>query len=225
MIKRIPSGISGLDGLIEKGLIQNSTYLVTGETGTGKTIFGAQFIWHGLQKGERGVYISMEESPREIKEDVSRFGWDFEKYEKKGILKIAYHDPAQVDKLGSVLQSEIMGIKANRLVIDSMAAMGLALDNKSLIRRRIASIVSAIKRHENCTALIITEIPEGSKLLSRFGVEEFVVDGIIVLNYMSMGTDTSRSLMVRKMRRTDHGKDVYPMDISNSGIKIKKSSL
>jgi KaiC/GvpD/RAD55 family RecA-like ATPase len=127
MIKRIKTGIPGLDSLMEGGFILNSVYLVTGETGTGKTIFGSQFLWHGLQKGESGVFISMEEDPREIKDDVSRFGWDFDKYEKKGLLRIIYHDPAQVDKLGTLIRSEIMGLKANRLVLDSTAAMGLAL--------------------------------------------------------------------------------------------------
>lgn len=225
MLQRIKTGIPGLDSLIEGGFIRNSTYLLTGETGTGKTIFGCQYLWYGLQKGESGVYISMEEDPEDIRGDVARFGWDFEKFEKKGLLRILYHDPAQVNKLGSVIQSEILNVKANRLVLDSTAAMGLALENEGLIRRRIASIINTIKRHEQCTGLIITEVPEGSKALSRFGVEEFVVAGILVLNYLGMETETSRSLMIRKMRRTDHGKDIYPMDISNRGIAIKKGGI
>lgn len=225
MIRRIKTGIPGLDALTEGGFIQNSAYLVTGETGTGKTIFGCQYLLCGLEKGESGVYISMEEDPKEIKDDVARFGWDFDTYERKGLLRIIYHDPAQVDKLGSVIQSEIMSLKANRIVLDSTAAMGLALENISLIRRRIASLTNTIKRHNQCTALIITEIPEGSKSISRFGVEEFVADGIIVLNYMGMETETSRTLTIRKMRRTNHGRDIYPMDITNKGITIKRGDL
>lgn len=225
MTQRVKTGIPGLDSLMEGGFIQNSAYLVTGETGTGKTIFGCQYIWHGLQKGESGVYISMEEEPEDIKADVARFGWDFDKYEKKRLLRILYHDPSQVNKLGSVIQSEIMDVKANRLVLDSTAAMGLALESKALIRRRISGIITTIKRHQQCTGLIITEVGEGSKALSRFGVEEFVVAGVIVLNYLGMETETSRSLVIRKMRRTNHGKDLYPMDISNKGITIKKGGI
>ena len=225
MIKRVPTGIPGLDGLLQGGLVDNSAVLVTGETGTGKTIFGSQFLWHGIQKGDSGVYISLEESPQEIKDDVATFGWDFEKYEKKGLLKMIYHDPAQVDKIGTVIQNEIREVKASRLVMDSTAAMALAIENPGLIRRRIAGIVNTIKRYQKCTALIMTEVPEDSKLLSRFGVEEFVTDGIIVLNYLGMGEGTTRSLMIRKMRRTNHGKDVYPMKINDSGIHIGKGSL
>ncbi len=225
MFKRMPTGVPCLDSLMEGGFIENSVYLVTGATGTGKTIFACQFIWHGLQRGEKCVIISMEESAEEIKSDVARFGWDFEKYEKKGTLKIIYHDPVQVDKLGTTIRNEIQGMDAKRFVLDSTSAMSLAIDNKSLIRRRIASIVSTIKKHDNCTGLIITEIPEGSKKLSRFDVEEFVAEGVVLLNYLGMGMETSRSLQIRKMRRTDHGKDVYPMSITSKGIVIKKGGL
>ena len=67
-----------------------------------------------------------------------------------------------------------------------------------------------------------SEVLEDSKALSRFGVEEFVSDAVIVLNYFGLGEMSARSLIVRKMRRTDHGKDVYPFDITKKGIIVKK---
>ena len=85
ILKRIKTGIPGLDGLMEGGFIQGSVNMVTGSTGTGKTIIGTQFLWHGLQKGETGVYITLEEDPTDIKEDVRSFNWDIGKYEKKGL--------------------------------------------------------------------------------------------------------------------------------------------
>lgn len=225
LVKRVPSGIPGLDSLIEGGLIQGSTYLLTGGTGTGKTIFGTQFLWHGLQKGETGVYITLEEDPVDIKDDVSHFGWDFEKFEKKGLCRIIYHDPAQVNNLGSLITTELSTLKARRLVIDSTAVIGLTIEKPSLIRRKLIGLVNVLKRHDGCTALIISEIPEESKALSRFGVEEFVVDGVIVLNYLGIGEEYNRSLMIRKMRRTNHGKDVYPFDIAKNGISVKKPEV
>jgi KaiC/GvpD/RAD55 family RecA-like ATPase len=223
--KRIGTGIPGLDGLIQGGFIQGSVNMVTGSTGTGKTLFGTQFMWHGLQKGETGVYITMEEDPTDIKEDVRTFGWDFDKYEKKGICKIIYHDPAQVNNLPSVMMDEISKIKANRLVIDSTSVLGLNIEKPSQIRRRLFGVVSALKNHDGCTALVLTEVPEDSKALSRWGVEEFVVDGVIVLNYLGIGEAYNRSLMIRKMRRTDHGKDIYPFEISKNGIIVKKPDI
>jgi len=224
-VKRIKTGIPGLDGLMEGGFVQGSSYLITGSTGTGKTIFACQFLWQGLQQGDPVVYISLEEDPVDIKEDALMFGWDFETYEKKGLCKIIYHDPAQVNNLGTVMMNEIAAIKAKRLVIDSTAVMGLSLDTHSQVRRRVYGIINALKSHDGCTALIISEIPEDSKALSRFGVEEFVVDGVIVLNYLGIGEVYNRSLVVRKMRRTKHGNDVYPFEISSKGVVVKKPEM
>jgi len=205
--------------------VQGSSYLVTGTTGTGKTLFACQFLWQGLQQGDPVVYITLEEDPVDIKEDAMLFGWDFATYEKKGLCKIIYHDPAQVNNLGTVMMSEIAALKARRLVIDSTAVMGLSLDTHAQVRRRVYGIINALKSHDGCTALIVSEIPEDSKALSRFGVEEFVVDGVIVLNYLGIGEAYNRSLVIRKMRRTNHGKDVYPFEIAGRGIIVKKPEM
>lgn len=224
MIKRVKTGISGLDKLAEGGFVENSVTLVTGETGTCKTIFGCQFIAEGLKNKEPGVYITLEESPNDIKNDVSQFGWNFEKYEKNDLLRIIYHDPVQVNNIDSVIIGEINSLKAKRLVIDSTSLIGLNIESPAQIRRRLFNIINAIKRNK-CTALIISEIPEGKKGLSRFEVEEFVTDGIIVLNYLGIGEVSSRSLIIRKMRRTDHGNDVYPLEITKKGLVVKKSEI
>lgn len=225
MIKRIKTGIPGLDGLLNGGFLQGSVNLVTGSTGCGKTIFALQYLWEGLKKGETGVYITLEESPEDIKLDASEFGWDFEAFEKKGLCKIIYHDPAQVNNLSSVIMDEISTMKAKRLVIDSVSVMGLVIADASQIRRRIMGIVSAIKRSGLESAVVTCELVEGSKQLSRFGVEEFAVDCVVVLHYLGIGERFNRTLAVRKMRRSDHGKDIYPFEISAKGIVVQKSDL
>ena len=218
---RMESGISGLDPLIQGGFLQNSVNLVAGETGTGKTIFCTQFLWHGLQKGDTCLYITLEEDPQDIKDDAMQFGWDLEKFEKKGLLKVIYHDPAQVNNLGAVIMDEIKRMDVKRLVIDSISVVALTIESQSQIRKALYNMISTIKK-TGCTALVTSEIPEGVKQLSRFGVEEFVVDGVIVLNYLEYAAGgLDRSLIIRKMRRTKHGKDVYPIDITPKGIVLK----
>ncbi len=219
-VPRLRTGIPGLDPLIGGGVLHKSVNLVTGETGTGKTIFSCQFLWHGLQKGETGVYITLEEDPEDIKEDARQFGWDFDKYIKKDLFRLIYHDPAQVNNLGSTIIDEIKSIKAKRLVIDSTSVMGLALKDPAQVRKMLLNIINVIKRTE-CTALITSEIPEDSKTLSRFGVEEFVADGVFVLNYIGIGETSARTLIIRKMRRTKHGTDIYPIEIGKNGIVVK----
>ena len=224
-IKRVSSGIPGFDKLIGGGFIKGSVNLITGEAGTGKTIFSTQFLWHGLQKGETGLYITLEEEPEDIREDVSAFGWDFGAMEEKGLCKIVFHDPGRMDSISSAIISDLKELEVKRLVIDSTAIIGLTIGKMGSIRRRIFAILSAIKRYKDCTSLVISEIPEGLKALSRFGVEEFLVDSVIVLNYLGIGEGSNRSLIVRKMRRTDHGKDVYPFEITKKGIVVKNESM
>jgi KaiC/GvpD/RAD55 family RecA-like ATPase len=224
MLKRTPTGIPGLDKIIQGGFVENSVVLITGETGTGKTIFGCQFILHGLENGEPGLFISLEENPEDIKDDMRNFGWDMEKYEKKGLLRIIYHDPVQINNIDSVIIGEVNSIKAKRVVIDSAALLGLNIENPAQIRRRVFSVINTIKRNK-CTALIISEIPEGSRALSRFGVEEFAVDGVLILHYLGIGEVSARSLAIRKMRRTKHGNDVYPMEIMDKGMVVKKAEV
>jgi KaiC/GvpD/RAD55 family RecA-like ATPase len=134
-----------------------------------------------------------------------------------------YHDPAQVNNLGSVIIDEIKRMDIKRLVIDSISIIALTIESQSQIRKILYNIISTIKR-TGCTALVTSEVPEGTKQLSRFNVEEFVVDGIIVLNYLEYAAGSGgmdRSLVIRKMRRTKHGKEMYPMSIAAKGISIK----
>jgi KaiC/GvpD/RAD55 family RecA-like ATPase len=224
MANRVKSGIPGLDKLMQGGFVESSVNLVTGETGTGKTIFGLQYIHSGLKRGEPGVYITLEENPEDIKADAMQFGWNLEKFEKSGIFKLIYHDPVQVNNIDSVIIGEINSLKAKRLVIDSTSLLGLNIENPAQIRRRTFSIINTIKRNA-CTALILSEIPEGVKSLSRFGVEEFVADSVIVLHYLGIGEVSARSLTIRKMRRTKHGNDVYPLEISDKGIVVKRAEI
>lgn len=225
-MNRIKSGIPGLDALMGGGFLEGSVNLLTGGTGTGKTIFACQFIWEGLQKGESCVYITLEEDPDDIKEDVANFGWDLSSFEKKGLFKIIYHDPAQVNNLGAVIISELETLKAKRLVIDSISVMELAIDNPSQIRKRILNIINTVKKKSGCTTLLLSEIgDEDSKALSRFGVEEFVVDSVIVLYYTGIGGEEGSNLQIRKMRRTKHSRGFFPLEFTNTGLRASKEGI
>jgi KaiC/GvpD/RAD55 family RecA-like ATPase len=218
MVARVSTGIAKLDSLLDGGLLQNTVTMVTGGTGTGKTIFCLQFLWEGLQKGEPCVYLSLEEDAEDIKADARQFGWDLDPYEKKGLFRIMFHDPFETD-VSSVLVNQIEYIKAKRLVVDYVSMLGLYMKDQATVRKQLGKLMKAVK-NAGCTSLVTSEIMEDSKALSRFGVEEFVVDGVIILNYLGIGEETNRSLQIRKMRRTAHGKDIYPFKIADKGIQL-----
>ena len=229
-VERVDSGIAGLDKLIEGGFVKNSVNLLAGQTGTGKTLFGMQFILHGLRKGESGLYITLEQKEDDILQDVSRFGWDEEliKAKNQGKFMILAEEPSDIKALQFSTLNYIKKINATRFVLDSLsvATMGWKLSSMDVgkVRSEILGYLKSLK-NMGITALLITEIPEAEgKKLSRFGFEEFVADGVIILNYLEYAAGgTPRSLIIRKMRRTAHGTDIYPLDIGRNGVSLKRS--
>lgn len=224
---RVTTGIPGLDELLEGGFVNGSTILVTGGTGTGKTTFCGQYILEGLKKGEPGIYITLEEDPEDIKTDLERLGFDFEKYEKSGIFKFVYQNPFEVSDISSTIVDVINSIDAKRVVIDPISLIGMYMKDPAVLRKRLFEIIRMLKK-TGTTALITSEILDneigerGGGSLSREGVTEFVADGVIVINLFGIGEGITRSLLIRKMRRTKHGTDVYPMEITNKGLIIRK---
>src|SRR3990172_6368992 len=121
-VERVDSGIAGLDKLIEGGFVKNSVNLLAGQTGTGKTLFGMQFILHGLRKGESGLYITLEQKEDDILQDVSRFGWDEEliKAKNQGKFMILAEEPSDIKALQFSTLNYIKKINATRFVLDSL---------------------------------------------------------------------------------------------------------
>ncbi len=224
---RVTTGIPGLDGLIEGGFVKGSTVLVTGGTGTGKTTFCAQFIWEGLRKGEPGVYITMEEEPDDIREDLAMYGFDLGKFEKEGKFKLIYQNPFESSDISSTVVDAINSVGARRVVLDPISLIGMYIKDSAVLRKRLFEIIRLLKK-TGVTTLITSEILDaelggrGAGSLSREGVSEFVTDGVIVLSLFGIGEGVSRSLLVRKLRRTRHGMNVCPMEMSDKGIVIKK---
>ncbi len=237
-MNRIKTNIPGFDELVEGGLPEGRSFLVSGGTGTGKTIFATQFLVNGVKLGEPGVYLTLDERPELIREDMQRFGWNLRKMEDDGLLKIVdgtmaklgmpsdeeFSLPAtgfDLDKLLLELMRAIKKIKAKRVVLDSIPALGLNFESEHEVRKAVLKIVYLLSR-AGVTTVFTTEINEDSKQLGKYGVEEFVADGVIVLHYMGIGTQSNRTLHIRKMRATKHSEDLHPIQITESGMKIHK---
>lgn len=218
-VERISSGIKKLDTLIDGGLVKGSATLISGGAGTGKTIFCLQYIADGLKNGENCMYITLEEKPEDVIEDAVGFGWDFAKYIKNGQLTIVYKDPFRVTDLTTPLIQELKEKNVQRVVVDSTSTMGLYFKDAFEVRKQLFKLLNAIKG-DNTTAVVTAEIVNDGGSISRFGVEEFATDGVFVLKSVSLGRESTRTLEVKKMRRTKITGGTHTFDFTKNGIDI-----
>jgi KaiC/GvpD/RAD55 family RecA-like ATPase len=173
-MNRIKTGIKGFDKLVEGGLPEGRSFLLSGGTGTGKTIFAMQFLVNGVKDGEPGIYLTLDERPDLIREDMKRFGWDLRAAEDAGNLMIIDGTIAKIgipsdeefslpatgfdlDKLLLELMRTIKKIKAKRVVIDSIPALGMNFENDHDIRKAILKIVYLLSR-AGVTTILTTDV-------------------------------------------------------------------
>jgi KaiC/GvpD/RAD55 family RecA-like ATPase len=218
-IKRIKTGISGLDKLIEGGLLENSVTLISGGTGAGKTILSMQFLMELAKNKEKVLYISTEENESNIKEGFKIFGWDLDKL-KIDVMNLG---PDELEEEWEpLLSNKIDKEKIKRVVIDSISLTGIYYRDEYSTRKYIYKLISSLKKR-NITCLLTSEIPENEKVLSKTGVEEFVCDGVILLQFLGLGGKYERGLTIRKMRWTNHTQEIHPYKIvKGKGIVLGK---
>lgn len=220
-MKRIPTGISGLDELIEGGFPETSSILVSGGAGTGKSIFCLEYLYNGAKiHDEPGVYITMEEGPHNLWWNMQRFHWDLLPLEKANKLKIYKFEPSldmknDVENQVRRIVDKAKAMNAKRMVIDSITAFSFWIDDLSRIRYALYILVEELRKID-CTTILTCETSGKKNKISRFGVEEFLVDGAIQLLYIP----PHRSMFIRKMRGTNHDKRVHPVEINDNGLQI-----
>jgi KaiC/GvpD/RAD55 family RecA-like ATPase len=222
MQERVKTGIEGLDEIMNGGIPRGQLVLLSGTCGTGKTTICSQYIYNGLTKfKENGIYLSFEEMPQSIKNNVKQFGFDFEKFEKEGKFSFIKYDPYHVEEVFDILETAIRETKAQRVVIDSVSALGIHVRDKAELRRMIFNL-SVTLRKLGCTALMVSEIVPGSTgKISRYGVEEFVTDSVVVLYYERNEFSFSRAMQVWKMSGSDHSKKLHPYKITDKGVSVQ----
>jgi len=212
----IKSGIKGLDKVLNKGIPEQSLILLSGTCGTGKSIFGMNFLIGGAMRGEPGIYISLEESPQGNIEQMKMFGWPVDKMIKEEKLMILQPELYNFDALLTTIEDSVNKINAKRLVIDSISIIGLYFEDPYKVRKSLLQLSDLLKKLK-CTTIAIDEIKEGDSCLSSYGVEEFVVDGVIVMYLIKRSNMFIRAIVIRKMRGLDHSTKIHPMDIKSPG--------
>ena len=225
--KRIKSGIINLDPLIDGGFKERSIIMVSGDAGSGKTIFAMQFLYEGLKKGESCIYLTFEEKKEMLYEDMSEFGWDFASYEKNKKLFFLEYNPEQVKALieegGGTINQIVSNQKVTRLVIDSIASFSLLYQDQ-LSRKEAGLALFELINGWGCTA-VITSGSIGRKTEPESSLLEFEVDGVILLYYFKKKGRRIRALEILKMKGTKHIDKTVGLEISGRGLAVKPSQI
>ncbi|USS41239.1 KaiC domain-containing protein [Thermococcus aggregans] len=233
MVKRVKTGIPGMDEILHGGIPERNVVLLSGGPGTGKTIFSQQFLWNGLQMGEPGIYVALEEHPVQVRQNMAQFGWDVKPYEEQGMFamidaftagigkskeyeKYIVHDLTDLREFIDVLRQAIKEINAKRVVVDSVTTLYI---NKPAMARSIILQLKRVLAGTGCTSIFVSQISVGERGFGGPGVEHGV-DGIIRLDLDEIDGELKRSLIVWKMRGTSHSMRRHPFEITDKGIVV-----
>lgn len=236
MVNRIPTGIAGLDDLIQGGLPEGSVNILSGPAGSAKTTIGMQFIYNGaLDHEEGGLFLTLEESRDNIITAMQDFGMDLEPLmndgriyliDMGGLLREGANVRDEVEReivgfaaLKNFLESFLQHGNINRIVVDSLTAASLFYKSNEEIRQEMFRFVRFLKKM-NVTTILLAESLNQSGEESRFGIEAFMGDSFIAIGYEKAQGEYRRSLAVIKMRFTDHDNSVHPFLFTGDGIEV-----
>lgn len=227
---RVPTGIAGLDAMLHGGVPQGHVVLVTGLPGTGKTCLALQFLLSGVARGEKALYLSLEEEVPALVASAKGFGWPVEAAIAEKKLTILRLDPKEtkgnLHRIQSELPRELAALHVSRIAVDSVSLLNMLSDDEPSRRSTLFALAAAC-RGAGATAIFTAEADPVHPEVTRDGLAEYVSDGVILLGY-SRGADGQKiglSLRILKMRRTAHARSVQPYSIRGTGIEVDAQAV
>lgn len=228
MLLKCPTGIGGLDEIMEGGLPRGRTTLVCGSAGCGKTLLAMEFLVRGAaQYDEPGVFVAFEETAEEITQNVASLGFDLDDLVARRKVRLDYVrvERSEIEETGEYdleglfirLAYAIDSIGAKRVVLDTVESLFSGLANTAILRAELRRLFSWLKER-GVTAIVTGERGEGS--LTRQGLEEYVSDCVILLDNRVISQMSTRRLRIVKYRGSTHGTNEYPFLIDKDGISV-----
>lgn len=222
------TGIPGFDEITRGGVPKGRPTLICGSAGAGKTLFAMEFLVRGAtQFNEPGVFISFEESDEELATNVASLNFDLNELiaEKKLVLDYVFIERSEIEETGEYnleglflrLDHAITSIGAKRIVLDTLEALFSALPNEAIIRAELRRLFRWLKER-GMTAVITCE--RGNGTLTRYGLEEYVADCVILLDNRVQNQISTRRMRIVKYRGTSHGTNEYPFFIDEKGFSV-----
>jgi circadian clock protein KaiC len=227
-LKKSPTGIEGLDEVTGGGLPTGRPTIVCGGPGCGKTTLGIEFLVRGAtQFDEPGVFMAFEETPEDLAQNVASLGFDLQDLaaRKKLFLDYVHVKRIEIQETGEYdleglfirLQHAIDSVGAKRVVLDTLEALFSGFSNQGILRAELRRLFRWLK-DRNMTTVITAERGDGA--LTRYGLEEYVSDCVIVLDHRVAGQLSTRRLRIVKYRGSVHGTNEYPFLIDEHGISV-----
>ena len=227
-LKKERTGIPGFDEITRGGLPAGRPTLICGSAGAGKTLFAMEFLVRGATLfDEPGVFISFEETDEELATNVASLGFDLKQLiaDKKLVLDYVFIERSEIEETGEYdleglflrLGYAIDSIGAKRIVLDTLEALFSALPNEAIIRAELRRLFRWLKE-KGVTAVITCERGEGR--LTRYGLEEYVADCVILLDNRVQNQISTRRMRIIKYRGTSHGTNEYPFLIDEKGFSV-----
>jgi KaiC domain protein len=223
-IPRIRLGIEGLDEMIQGGIPERHLIVAIGAPGAGKTTFGLQFLQHGLQQGDSGVFITLEQSRETILDTANERDWEFDRYEAEDELAVVDLDPVEManslDNIRGELPELVEDFGADRLVLDSVSLLEMMYDDQARRRTEVFDFTRSLKQ-AGVTTFLTSEASESNPYASRHGVIEYLTDAVFVLQYVRSESREARlAVEIQKIRNANHSREMKPYDITMDGISV-----
>ena len=228
-------GIEGIDNILNGGIPLGNTVLCTGTVGTGKTTLGMEFLVRGAKMGENCAFITVTEPSAKLIENMRTYDFFDDSLIKEGKLHIfdlhviydhlgldwGEYEIRDMDVLLGAFEDIVDELSITRLVIDSITAIALQLNNRASIRKFIFDMGTFLSTF-GCTTLLISEtvVEAGVEKYSVFGVEEAISDGIMLLGNINRKGDLLRTVQVVKMRGTRHSRAKHVSDLTPDGMAV-----
>jgi circadian clock protein KaiC len=217
---RVPTGIQRLDAMMEGGIPETYSALVAGSSGTGKTIFALEFIHESLKNGKPSVIVSFNESPDQLIAEAMRFGWDLRRYVRDGILKFIYTtDQIHPDEHLWRIREMVESIGARSVMFDGISDIETGFYGSVRMKAYIQSLIRYFK-HIRVTSVFTTETERTSSSRITDAGASFLMDGIIALENIRKGSEMGKTMLILKMRGTDHSRAIREYAITDHGIEI-----
>lgn len=219
-MKRLSTGTKGLDRFVDGGFPVGSVNLVTGGPGSGKTTMCSQFIKQGMESDEKCLYITTGQRPSDVRQDAKEFGIELDMADEN--LSMAHVSPSQ--QVAEDIKEKISGSSFERIVLDSISVFEMNWGRKEQIRKYVNRLMEHFRDIE-ATVLVTSERIDSDGSLTRLGVAEFLVDGVIVLEGYALGETSYRTARIVKMRRTPIEGSPLNVNFTDEGMEISSEEL